>query len=174
MITDLDVEEDKIEQKSVGVAGLAAAGKGLESAKVYLDETDSEVAVMGFMNFDITNSPIKEANGWVNAPEDAKEFTMLTSNGYVRRPCLILKNEDGIYDRVAIYKSKKETEPMLVMGKDIYVPEFVDDVLAKEEVKPANRALRILELAEDGSKVRLWLSSAYDAVSYTHLTLPTK
>ncbi len=162
VITDLDVEEDKTEQKSVGVAGLAAAGKGLESAKVYLDETDSEVAVMGFMNFDITNSPIKEATGWVNAPEDAKEFTMLTSNGYVRRPCLILKNEDGIYDRVAIYKSKKETEPMLVMGKDIYVPEFVDDVLAKEEVKPANRALRILELAEDGSKVRLWLSSAYD------------
>ena len=90
---------------------------------------------MGFMNFDITNSPIKEANGWANAPEDAKEFTMLTSNGYVRRPCLILKNEDGIYDSVAIYKSKKETEPMLVMGKDIYVPEFVDDVLAKDEVK---------------------------------------
>ena len=39
VITDLDVEEDKTEQKSVGVAGLAAAGKGLESAKVYLDET---------------------------------------------------------------------------------------------------------------------------------------
>ena len=162
VITDLDIEEEKTEQKSVGVAGLAAAGKGLESAKVYLDETDSEVAVMGFMNFDITNSPVKDATGWVNAPGDAKEFTILTSNGYVRRPCLILKNEDGIYDRVAIYKSKKEAEPLLIIEKDVYVSEFLDHVLAKEEMKLANRALRILELAEDGSKVRLWLSSAYD------------
>ena len=162
VITDLDVEEESDAAKSIGVAGLATVGNHIESARVYLDESDSEITIMGFMNFDVTNSPIKDAYGWVNAPEGAKEFTLLTSKGYVRRPCLILKNEKGIYDRVAIYKSKKETEPMLVVGKDIYVSEFIDDVMVKDEMKTANRALRVLELAEDGSQLRLWMSSAYD------------
>ena len=35
---------------------------------------------------------------------------MITYYGKVIRNALILKNEDGIYDRVALYKSKKETE----------------------------------------------------------------
>ena len=163
VITDLDVEEEHLDMsKKIGVAGLATINNKMEVAKVYLDESDSEVEIMGKMNLDITNSPIKPAAGWANAPEGAKEFTMLTSKGYVRRPCLILKNNDGIYDRVAIYKSKKSTEPMIVLGKDIYVPEFIDETIVKEEVKMSNRALRILELAEDGSRLRLWVSSAYD------------
>ena len=38
---------------------------------------------------------------------------ILTSSGFVHRPCLILKNQQGIYDTVAVYKSKKETEPIV-------------------------------------------------------------
>lgn len=40
---------------------------------------------------DMVQSPIKEASGWVAAPADAKEFTVLLSKGLIRRPALILK-----------------------------------------------------------------------------------
>ena len=54
-------------------------------------------------------SPVKEPHKWsYETPEGAKEFTLLLSEGMIRRPGLILQNENGIYDRVALYKSKKE------------------------------------------------------------------
>ena len=68
-------------------------------------------AGLGDVSTDIINSPIKPATGWTNAPEGAKEFIILTSAGLTRRYCLILPNEQDIYDRVAIYKSKKDEQP---------------------------------------------------------------
>ena len=54
-------------------------------------------------------SPIKEPEKWeYEIPADAKEFTLLLSDGRVRRPALILKNAEGIYDSVALYKPKKK------------------------------------------------------------------
>jgi len=112
--------------------------------------------------FDIVYSPIKPATGWANAPEDAKECTLLHARGLVRRPVLILKNEDGVYDRVAIYKSKKETEPIIVAKYDEYVTDYIDDAYKKEEKIQANRNCRLIEIAPDGSKVRLWVSAGMD------------
>ena len=66
------------------------------------------------LNKNTITSPIKPAEGWAAAPEGAKEFTILTSNGLIRRPSLVLKNENGIYDRIAVYKSKKDTTPLAV------------------------------------------------------------
>ena len=45
----------------------------------------------------------------------------------VRRPCLILKNEEGKYDRVAYYHSKKDAEPIVVLKKDEYKVGIVDE-----------------------------------------------
>lgn len=68
--------------------------------------------------------PLKKRKAGPQLPADAKEFTMLHGNGTVRRPCLILKNEDGIYDHIAVYRSKKETEPLYtVQARRIY-PRF--------------------------------------------------
>ena len=47
------------------------------------------------------------------APEGAKEFTLLLSKGFIHRNCQIWKNEEGKYDRVAIFKNKKATEPIV-------------------------------------------------------------
>ena len=55
--------------------------------------------------FDVVKSPIKAASGWTIAPENAKEFTLLLGGGLLRRPCLILADASGKYDRVAIYLS---------------------------------------------------------------------
>ena len=68
----------------------------------------------------ISLSPISEPTGWANAPEGAKEFTWLQLFGHMPVPCLILKNEQGIYDRVAVYASKQMPEPIVVLIKGLF------------------------------------------------------
>ena len=109
---------------------------------------------------DAALSPIKDAEKWAAAPEGAKEFTLLYSGGLIRRPVLILKNEEGKYDRVAIYKNKKQTEPMVVIHANEYVRDVVDEAIKNDEPVVANRDIRVMELKEDGSYVKMWISSA--------------
>ncbi len=86
-------------------------------------------------------SPVKEPHNWsYDTPAGAKEFTLLLSQGMIRRPGLILQNENGIYDRVALYKSKKEAEPFVILeaGKikgQIYDQAVVGDGEYKKDGK---------------------------------------
>lgn len=113
---------------------------------------------------DTCNSPIKAAAGWVKAPSDALEFTIVTYKGLISRPALILKNAKGSYDTVEIYKSKKETTPLcrLTMANPVAV-NVIDDIRTEDgEVKETNRVYTLLEVSADGSKVRLHAGSAMD------------
>ncbi|MBO5140364.1 MAG: alkaline phosphatase family protein [Peptococcaceae bacterium] len=107
-------------------------------------------------------SPIKEASGWVSAPEGAKEFTVLLSKGLVRRVGLILKNEQGIYDKVAVYKSKKEVTPLVTceVGKMEY--NVIDEVIYDDKQVKASRHYRLISLEPDGSHLKLYISNAMD------------
>ncbi|MBQ5863218.1 MAG: alkaline phosphatase family protein, partial [Peptococcaceae bacterium] len=60
----------------------------------------------------VSMSPIAEAEGWANAPEGAKEFVIYYMYGKITRQALILKNEAGVYDKVAVYMSKEDAEPL--------------------------------------------------------------
>ena len=106
-------------------------------------------------------SPIKEAEGWANAPEGAKEFTIYYMYGMIQKPALILKNAEGKYDKVAIYAAKDQPQPLCVLEEDVYT-EHCPDILAnrKGELIYAERAMRLLEIAEDGSYIRMWASDA--------------
>lgn len=117
--------------------------------------------------FDICFSPIKDAVNWTNAPEGAKECTLLNASGKIHRPCLILKNEDGIYDRVAVYKNKKATEPIVVCEKDVFITDVIDDAYRGEDKIQANRNMRLIDIAEDGSTLRLWVSAGMDFTNDT-------
>ncbi|MBI5602811.1 MAG: alkaline phosphatase family protein [Deltaproteobacteria bacterium] len=112
--------------------------------------------------YDKVVSPIKEANGWTNAPEGALEFYIITSNGLVRRPALILKDVAGIYDTVAIYKSKKDAEPFVKMKEKEFAFAVIDDCNVDGKQVPCTRNYKPLEIAPDGSRVRLWMSTALD------------
>lgn len=138
------------------------ARKGGEIRTYVTSLEDTEMMIGAKVAYDIINSPLREAEKWVNAPAGAKEFTILTSGGVTRRPALILQNEKGEYDRVAIYKNKKAAEPFVVIPVGEMVSGIVDDVTKKEETKPCCRSYKILELAPDGSMVRLWISNALD------------
>ena len=140
--------------------------KGGEIRTYVMGLEDTEMMIGAKVAYDIINSPLEDVDTdkWANAPAGAKEFTILTSGGMVRRPALILKNEEGKYDRVAVYKNKKAAEPIVVvpMGKMVSA---VDEVTKKEETKPCYRSYKLLELAEDGSMVRLWISNALDTTN---------
>lgn len=105
-------------------------------------------------------SPIYPPQGWEFAiPEDSKEFVMLSGLGKVVRYCLLLKNENGIYDKVAMYADKVNDTPIYVLENDVFTP-YVMDVLPKQDgtLEKVHRTFRVLEIAEDGSYVRVWAS----------------
>lgn len=164
VITDLD---ETIEEESNKLTGNKTreiiSGKSKEINFFVMAEDETEVNMLAASNADTVNSPIKPATGWISAPEDAKEFILLTSGGFVRRPCLILKNDAGEYDTIAIYKNKKSTEPLIVVKNDVFTQDFRDEVIDKHgETKTASRSIRIMDLAKDGSRVKMWLSNAID------------
>ena len=109
---------------------------------------------------DMCQTPIKDAQGWANAPEGAKEFTVLASGGFIRRLGLLLKNEEGIYDSFALYKSKKDAEPMFTAKLNEMVINIVDDVIRKDEKMLGVRSYKMIKCAPDGSDFSIWVSSA--------------
>ena len=136
--------------------------KDVQKAAPLFDGFDPNI--MSSITMDVAYSPIVPASGWVNAPKDAKECIILNSKGLIRRPCLILKNADGIYDTVQIFKSKKDTEPITTLINDKFVTNIVDDIINEktDEYVQTNRNARILEMAEDGSHIKIWFSGAMD------------
>ena len=157
IITDLKVDEDK--SSAISVHGSNSGHKHI----ILSHDEDGDTAVEKF-SFDLVNSPVKEAAGWENAPKGAKEFTIVTSKGLARRPALILQNEKGEYDRVAVYKSKKEPEPYVnVKNNGGFSPIVLEEVKEEENTVTCTRRFKILELASDGSKVKMWMSHALDA-----------
>jgi len=151
---------DSVKLDSVGKSSNSTAG-GSRTVVLYKESQLSGLCSEDPLN--LVESPIKPAYGWANAPADAKEFTVLLSGGLLRRPALILKNEDGVYDRVAIYKSKKESEPIVVCPRGEMIPQVVDEAI-KDEVRyeSVNRNYKLLRLAEDGSSLSMFVSAAMD------------
>ena len=111
-----------------------------------------------------TTLPIKDASGWVNAPSGAKEFTIPVSNGLERRPVLVLPNADGIFDKIAIYKSKKDAEPIVVLDQPHTVVNDILDTVSKggKKIDVARQAI-LIEIAPDGSMVEMYLGNAMEA-----------
>ena len=109
---------------------------------------------------DASLSPIKPAVGWAAAPEGALEFTILFSKGLIRRMALLLPNAEGIYDHLAIYKSKKDLEPMVTLANNEFGQDVLDEAIKNDIHYEVTRNMRVLDIAPDGSQVRMWISAA--------------
>lgn len=152
ILNDVEVISD-VPENEVDIA--AASTVNTPVANIMLSHEEGEGSLEA-MKPDLVQSPIKEAEGWAFDTTGAKEFEIFTSNGFVKRYCLIMKNEDGIYDHILMYKNKKSTEPLAVLKKDQTTFNVVDDVkLDTGETVRANRHYCVLELAEDGSYVHI-------------------
>lgn len=112
--------------------------------------------------FDKIESTISEPTKWTKElPEGALEFVTYTAGGQMRRPCLLLKNAEGIYDTVEVYRSKKDSEPLCTMVGEEMVTDVLDENLDHGKKTMATRSYKTLEIAPDGSKVRMWMSTAF-------------
>lgn len=117
---------------------------------------------MSKQSLDISLGAIKPAHGWANAPADAKESTILFSRGLVRRPVLILKNEDGVYDRIALYKNKKAEQPIRVLKNGVFEQDIIDEAIKNDKKYEVSRNMRVLDIKPDGSSFRVWCSAETD------------
>ena len=161
VIEDLDLGNDNDRPDLAG-----GTAPGAEMREYIIDGSGGLGLTEGMnMPIDGVSSPITDANGWTHAPAGAKEFTILLGGGFIRRPSLILKNEDGIYDKVAIYKNKKDQEPLLVLevGKMVYG--VIDEGYKNDKRYTVNRNFKVLEIAPDGSRVRIYISAAMDTAA---------
>lgn len=156
-ITGMEVEENDGNALNMMVNRLTA-----KSLKRITLSPEENIMNLSDTPMDMVSSPLKPAAGWQAAPAGALECTLLLSEGLIHRPCLILQNEAGAYDRVAIYKNKKAAEPLAVLEKDVFVQDIVDEAMKNETRVLTNRSMRLLELAEDGSSLRMWVSAAMD------------
>ncbi len=162
VITGLEEEVDNVNKG--GLAGLTGGSHPKEGwASYVIDPLKDGQGDYINIPVDASLSPLTDADDkWLNAPKDAKEFVILSSKGLIRRPCLILKNAEGKYDTVAMYKSKKSAEPIVTMKTMEYVRDVIDEGIKNEKTVTCNRDMRILELAEDGSYIKMWISAPMD------------
>jgi Uncharacterized conserved protein len=156
VITDVEISKNK------GSGDMAGIDSPLMKNLIVFPEDGKEGGTDA--PFDAAVSPITEAKGWDYAPQGAKEFYALFAGGLIRRPCLVLKNEVGVYDRIAMYKNKKEKDPIVVAAKGEFVRNVFDEGLNRQGQRiKVNKNIRVLELEEDGNYIKMWFSAAMDS-----------
>lgn len=155
-IDDLEKEDEKASSEKTG----ESIAVGAKPSTTIILSPDEGQGTMGKMPYDVVLSPIKPAHGWLDTPEDALEITVLFSKGTIRRVGLIVKNKDGIYDTVKLYKNKKSEEPLAVLPKGEFVKNIYDEAIRDDVRYDVARNMRVLDLAEDGSHLKLWVSTA--------------
>jgi predicted AlkP superfamily phosphohydrolase/phosphomutase len=128
---------------------------------------DTEVVIGSKVGYDVVTSPLIPAEGWADAPSDAMEFVILVSDERIPRPVLLLKDEHGKFNRVAVYRSKQEKTPIAVVSVGEMVSGKPDTLRKKGVEKPAVRLYKLLELDEDTGELRLWISNALDITNNT-------
>ena len=164
---DLSHVDSLWEEFKEGIEGFNgySLNKAMDVRTNILFEDDQQMYNLHRYPANVSLSPITEPEGWdFEIPEGAKEFTWLQLFGRMPRPCLILKNDAGIYDRIAIYAAKNVENPLVILEKDVYTPNVYDIVPTRAGgVENVVRNMRVLDLAEDGSYVRMWYSGGFSA-----------
>ena len=124
---------------------------------------DCEVNTIGVTLADTVKSPIRPASGWADAPQDAKEFVIIVSSSLLRKPALLLKNEQGIYDTIAVYRSKKDRTPIVTLHNGETKYAVLDECIKEDGTTvKVGRNYQALEIAPDGHYVNLLLDLAIE------------
>ena len=158
VITGLEIEEENDDSLLEKIAAL----KGEDGNEILILNENQMTSAATEIGLDLALSPVKEAKGWKNAPADAKEFILLLSGGLLRRPALILKGADGKYAQVAVYKSKNDLDPLVILTPGVMAREILDEAIVGDKKYRVSRSLKVLELAEDGNKLSMYVSPAMD------------
>ena len=159
-----DLEADEAEAGTENGLDMSLKQKVLTNMIMNENEGENAGASQPELYENKTTVPLKDAKGWANAPEGAKEFSIPVSGGMERRPVLVIPDEQGKFVKVAIYKSKKDAEPIAVLNQiDVVVNDIMDTVSKKGEKVEVVRQAILIDLPEDGSKVEIWYGNAMEA-----------
>lgn len=159
ILSDVEIKDESAGSQAAADA-CQNAGASVENIMLTLEDGDFSVENMPF---NTAESPLKEPTGWANAPEGAKEFVILTCNGLQRRPCLLLKNEAGEYDEVAMYRSKKDETPLATAKYHAFSPFYLDEVVLADGSKiTCARSIGFVYHNDDYSTINVWMNRAND------------
>ena len=118
------------------------------------------------MQLDMYQGPIVDAHDWgFEVPADAKEFVGGANKGLERRYCLVLKNQEGVYDTVKLYPNKKTDSPIatLVNNETDYIQfDYVDSLMTDKGKQDAAGFVALMDLKEDASYVRIYFGPLLD------------
>lgn len=159
VITDLDLDK---KEEGYDMSKLISNIRDIKGMRLLMEDFTMHTTSSTETPINLVQSPIKPATGWLNAPEDAKEFTVLLSEGLIRRPALILKNEEGVYDSVALYKNKKSEDSIAVLPLGEMVVEIIDECIKGDKKYTVNRNMKLLKLDPNGDNLTLYVSAAMD------------
>lgn len=158
-ILEVDVEDD--EGQAAGTKNMDAAVSGSGISNIMLSFADGEGA-WDYRKYDVVNTPLRPASDkWDDVPADAKEFIVLLSEGRLRRYALVTKNEQGIYDTVALYRKRNDDEPFVTMKVGTMSP-AVEDVTVMEDGTrvPTFRPYKVISINEDCTHLQFWAGQA--------------
>lgn len=135
---------------------------------VMMDESVEEAA-----NGDVIDrlySPLKEAKNWgFEVPEDAKEGVYVFNNGLLRRPVLVVTNEQGDYDTIRLYKNKRTEQPLGEAKVGEWSDWIYDLIVDEDEDKHIAYKIRVVDVEADGSKASFYVSHAINLDNHTYL-----
>lgn len=127
---------------------------------------ETEIYIGSKVAYDAVIAPLQPARGWESpAAAGALEFSITVASGAESRPALVLPDESGRFTRVAIFHDKTAAEPLVTLRPGQMSALVLDELAGKGGRAPSCRIYKLLELAEDGSSVRLWVSNALDATN---------
>lgn len=108
-------------------------------------------------------SPLKDAYNWAyDVPAGALEFRYVLYDGKVSRPGLIVKDEYGKYNKVVLFKSKKDSDPWVVLEKDKFYMDIREQLNLEAKSYNVNRHIRLLELDESTGDLKLYFGQGMD------------
>lgn len=159
ILSDVDIKEESAGSKA---AADACQNAGNSVSNIMLTLEDGEFSVEN-SPYNTSQAPLKDPHGWVNAPEGAKEFVAEICNGLLRRPCLLLKNDSGEYDTIAMYRSKKDETPITTVKYHEFSPVFLDEVIKEDGTKiTCARNISYVYHDDNYETISLWLNRAND------------
>lgn len=109
---------------------------------------------------DKIHTPIKQATGWSKTlPAGAKEVVLPVNNSQVRNYGLLIPT-DGVYKTLAIYLSKKDSEPVATVGVGEWTDYIYDQYYVNDQPVGVSRRGKLMDLATDGTRMTFYYNHA--------------
>ncbi|MBV4423747.1 alkaline phosphatase family protein [Clostridium tyrobutyricum] len=136
-------------------------GYGYTAPDIVTSEENGESS-SDLPNADQITTPIKFASDWKNAPDGAKEVILPVNSGMTRRYGLIVTEDGKNYNKIKIYASKKDEEPIGEAKAGEWSSWIYDTYRIDGKNTKVAYKIRVIDIKSDGSKLKFYYSFVLD------------